>query len=645
MTMTKFYWNLDEPGKACMLSGNEAAARGALEAGVQMVASYPGSPSVQILECLAAVARERGLYTEWSINEKVALEVAAAGSFAGIRSLSVMKADGLNVAMDFLTTLPLSGIRGGLVIVVSDDPGAHSSIKEEDTRFLAPVAHIPVVEPANPQETKDMLVWAYGVSERIGLPVIVRLVTRICHARGTVQLGSFKAEKGVPGFPLPEKFITAARFHPKAHEKLDRVQALFMGSHFNAYAGPETPTLTIFCSGVSHEYAQEAVERLSVEETVGIFKLATVWPLPEERVLETLGRSEQILFLEEIEPFLEDQVKALAAQHWDTVGPVAFLGKRSGDVPWVEKSRGMGEMDPDIAIQALADALGMVFQPGSAGLKEKMKAFPEMELPPRFPNLCAGCPHRASYWAIKTALTLDGREGFALGDIGCYTLGVLPAGYETLRTVHSMGSGLGVASGFGKLKDMGLHQPTIAVIGDSTFYHGGIPALINAKISGSQCLCIILDNETTAMTGHQPHPGSGLTATGETSISIPLAQLIRSLDIPLTIRDPYQVQETIETIVHLLEKGGLQVLLLQRECSLKATKGEAAARVYVDPERCLGDACGCSRLCSRVFSCPANIWDDITGKARIDEVLCVGCGVCAAICPENAIVVESERGQ
>lgn len=625
-----------------MLTGNEAAARGAIEAGVRLVASYPGSPSVQIVECLAAVARARGIYAEWSVNEKVALEVAAAGSFAGLRTLSVMKADGLNVAMDFLTTLPLSGTRGGLVAVVSDDPGAHSSVKEEDTRYLAPPAHVPLLEPANPGETKDMLAWAYAVSEEVGLPVIVRLVTRICHARGTVTLGPIKPPTHSPGFPLEQRFITAGRFHPRVHEKLDLLQDHFRASPFNFYSGPEKPELTVFASGVSYDYTMEAVERLGVEKRVGVFKIGTLWPLPETLVLENLKRSDRILFLEEIEPFLEDQIKSLAAQCWNTVGPLAFLGKRSGDVPWVMKSRGMGETDPDITIEALAAALNMDFESGSVRLKDKTAQLPEIDLPLRFPNLCPGCPHRASFWAIKTALALDGREGFALGDIGCYALGVLPAGYEVLRTVHSMGSGIGIASGFGKLKDMGFEQPTIAVIGDSTFYHAGIPPLINAKISGSQYLCIILDNETTAMTGQQPHPGSNLTAMSEAANPVPLTELIKSLDIPLTVGDPYQVQETIETIVDLLQKGGLQVLLLQRACALKTGKEQAVPRVYVDQGRCLGDACGCSRFCSRVFSCPANIWDAEAGKARIDEVLCTGCGVCAALCPQGAILVEAQ---
>jgi indolepyruvate ferredoxin oxidoreductase alpha subunit len=641
--MTEFIWNLDAPGKTCMLSGNEAAARGALEAGVQVAASYPGSPSVQILESLAAVARERGIYAEWSINEKVALEVAAAASFSGLRAVSVMKADGLNVAMDFLTTLPLSGILGGLVLVVSDDPGAHSSVKEEDTRYLAPPAHVPLLEPATPEDGRDMLIRAFDLSEESGLPVMVRLVTRICHARGNVTLGPLKAVSRQPHFSRLDRFITAARFHSRAHERLESVRQDFETSVFNRYTGPEEPVLTIFATGVSQAYAMEAVERLGVEEKVALFRVGTVWPMPEKTTLSVLKHSRRVLFLEEIEPFLEDQTEIMAAQHWEELGPIGFLGKRSGDVPWVMKARGIGEMDPDIATEALARALHMDFRPGSGWPGREIGDPPEMDLPVRMPSLCAGCPHRASYWAIKTALALDGREGFALGDIGCYALGVLPTGYRTLRTVHSMGSGVGLASGFGKLREMGLDQPVVAVIGDSTLYHSGIPPLINARISGAQYLCIILDNKTTAMTGHQPHPGSGLNAMGEPFPPIPIVDLIKGLDIPITVRDPYQTRETIDAILDLIGKGGLQVLLLQRECALKADRGTKKARVYVDGERCLGDGCGCSRFCSRVFSCPANVWDEEAGHA--DEVLCTSCGVCAALCPEGAIVIEPEEGE
>jgi indolepyruvate ferredoxin oxidoreductase alpha subunit len=636
--MTVYDWNLDAPGKRCMLTGNEAAARGALEAGAQVVASYPGSPSVQIVECLAAVGRERGLYAEWSINEKVALEVAAAGSFAGFRSLSVMKADGLNVAMDFLTTLPLSGVRAGLVIVVSDDPGAHSSVKEEDTRYLAPPAHIPLLEPSSPVEAKEMVSWAFEASEESRLPVIVRLVTRICHARSTVTLGPLVKGSVSPDFPSGAKFVTAARFHENVHKRLDLIRDRFLTSPFNRYEGPERPDLMLIVSGVSHLYAMEAVERLGAEGGVGIFKLGTLWPAPEHLILEILKRTDRVLFLEEIEPFIEDQVKIISAQHKQTTAHVGFMGKRSGDVPWVMKPRGMGEMDPDIATQALAKALEIPFIPGGDHLRERLRGLPEPHLPLRLPSLCAGCPHRASYWAIKSALAQDGRQGFVVGDIGCYTLGVMPSGYETVSTVHSMGSGVGLASGFGKLRELGFRQPVVAVIGDSTLYHAGIPPLINAKNSGSQYLCVILDNETTAMTGHQPHPGSGITAMGEAAHSLPIAELISGLGIPVTVRDTFHVNETIETVGDLLRQGGLQVLVLQGECALKGGKRGERPRFVVDTTRCLGDACGCAGLCSRVFSCPANLWDEASGKARIDEVLCVGCGVCAAVCPQGAIM-------
>lgn len=642
---TQFAWNLDAPGKRCILSGNEAAARGAIEAGVRVVASYPGSPSVQILECLAAAARERDMYAEWSINEKVALEVAAAASFAGLRALSIMKADGLNVAMDFLTTLPLSGILGGLVLVVSDDPGAHSSVKEEDTRYLAPPAHVPLLEPSTPEDARDMLVWAFEISEKARLPVMVRLVTRICHARGNVQLKPIRSDGRRPHFAADPGFVTAARFHARTHERLESLHPDFESSVFNTYNGPQRPELTLLASGVSHCYALEAVERLGVGDRVGILRVGTLWPLPEKPLLDVLGRSRRVLFLEEIEPFLEEQTKIVAADHWDTLGPLTFLGKKSGDVPWVQKGRGMGEMDPDIATRAVADALGIDFSPVPPELLARRDALPELSMPARLPSFCAGCPHRASYWAIKTALALDGREGFALGDIGCYALGVMPTGYQTIRTVHSMGSGVGLAGGFGKLRGMGLRQPVVAVIGDSTFYHTGIPPLINARTTGADYLCIVLDNGTTAMTGHQPHPGCGVTAMGDPACALPIADFVKNLGIPLTVGDPYDVHRTVDAILDLLDKGGLQVLLLQRACSLQAGKAGGKNRAYVDPDKCRGDDCGCSRLCSRTFACPANIWDEAAGRAAIDEVLCVGCGVCAALCPQGAIVVEQEGGQ
>jgi len=256
---------------------------------------------------------------------------------------------------------------------------------------------------------------------------------------------------------------------------------------------------------------------------------------------------------------------------------------------------------------------------------------------------CAGCPHRASFWAIRAALELDGRNGFVTGDIGCYTLGLGRTGYYLLRTVHCMGASVGVASGLSKLARLGFAQPVVALIGDSTFFHAAVPALIDARYNQARFLCVVLDNGTTAMTGHQPHPGMGINAMGEEVPAVAIEEVVAGLGIPFTIQDPYDIKTTTRVVYDLLQQNRLHVLILRRECALVAARKTKKARVYVDQERCLGDVCGCMRFCSRVFSCPACIWDADAGKARIDETICTGCGVCADLCPQRAIVVEGRE--
>ena len=253
---------------------------------------------------------------------------------------------------------------------------------------------------------------------------------------------------------------------------------------------------------------------------------------------------------------------------------------------------------------------------------------------------CAGCPHRASYWAIKAALELDGRDGVALGDIGCYTLGSMQTGYFTLKTVHAMGSSVGLASGFGKLGGLGFEQPVVAVVGDSTFYHAVMPALVNARYNDSRLLLAVLDNSTTAMTGHQPHPGTGRAATGEPAPPLPIESVARSLGLQVEIQDPLRTEETVESVYRLLRTDGAKVLILRSPCALLPWV-KRSQRAMVDPERCIGEACGCARLCNRVFSCPALVWDGARGRARVDEVLCAGCGVCVDLCPREAIRLEA----
>ncbi|WP_347491654.1 thiamine pyrophosphate-dependent enzyme [Desulfoscipio sp. XC116] len=630
----------EQPGVRVALTGNESLARGALEAGVAYAASYPGSPTAEVLGTLAKVAGQFNLYVEWSVNEKVAMEGAAAASFTGLRSLVVMKADGLNVALDFAGALAISGTRGGMVILVGDDPAAHSSVREEDSRNLCKALHLPILEPSSVQEAKDMTREAFALSEQLKLPVVVRCVTRVCHASGDVKLEEIARPERRPVFGRHDRVITfSIRMHAQLEQKLSRAVDAAGDSAFNSYTGPSEAARLVIASGPSVMYALEALDMLGLSGSVGVLKLGTTWPLPEKLLLSYLETASAVVFAEEVEPFVEDNVMALAAGHWSELGGVRFYGKRSGHVAG-PAGAGIGELDPDVLADALAkifdvpraDPLLLTSLEAEAMLGEKM---PDREL-----ALCAGCPHRASFWAIRTALELDGREGIVLGDIGCYTLGIVRTGYYLLQTMHCMGAGVGIAGGLGKLDRFGFNKPVITVVGDSTFYHAAVPALVNARYNRANFLCVVLDNETTAMTGHQPHPGRRTTATGEPADTVPMEDIIRGLNIPYAISDPYNVDATVNAVCEMLEQSGPRVLILRRTCALAAVKGKRKNRVYVDWDKCIGDACGCGRFCSKVFACPANIWDAEHGKARIDEAVCNGCGVCATLCPQQAIVVE-----
>jgi indolepyruvate ferredoxin oxidoreductase alpha subunit len=625
------------PGQTVVLSGNEAIARGAMEAGLGYAAAYPGSPSSEVLASLAALARERGFYAEWSTNEKVAMEGAAAASYAGVRAMTIMKADGLNVAMDFLTSLAYAGTKAGMVIVVSDDPGAHSSTKEEDTRYLLRAAHIPVLEAATVEEAKEMVRWAYDLSEAIGLPVVVRSVTRIAHARGTVRLGPLVPPSRDARFAPDARYFTTKLFHPVLHARLDQARERFESAPFNVYTGPADATRLVIVAGPGWTYAAEAVRLLGAEHEVGVLKLGTTWPLPERLITRHLAHARQVLFLEEIEPFVETEVKSLWAQQ-GAAAPVAFLGKASGHVAG-PSGPSIGELSPEIALAAVGALTGRRFEPRQNGFAERVKGLAVPELPERALAFCPGCPHRASFWAIKSALELDGRKGVVLGDIGCYTLGVMQTGYFTVKTVHAMGSSVGLASGLGKLGLLGFEQPVIAVVGDSTFYHAAVPALMNARYNDSPLLLVVLDNCTTAMTGHQPHPGTGRSATGEPAAPLPIEAVARGLGLDVEVQDPLETSEAVDAVYRLLQTDGAKVLVLRSPCALlPGTK--RTHRAVVDPARCIGERCGCGRFCNRVFSCPALVWDRDVDRARVDEVLCAGCGVCVELCPRQAIRLE-----
>jgi indolepyruvate ferredoxin oxidoreductase alpha subunit len=632
-----------EPGTAQLLMGNEGIARGALEAGIGFAAAYPGTPSSEIIGTLAEVAKEAGIYVEWSVNEKVALEAAAAASFAGVRAIVAMKQNGLNVALDFLMGLGMTGTNAGLVLVTCDDPGAHSSTEEEDSRPVARWACLPLLEPATFQEEKDMARWAFELSETLETVCLLRGVTRTSHARGDVRLGEVlppnREAKFEADVPLQYTSLPASLKHGLAHQKMDRAREIFEDSPFNWYEGPERPQLLIVTCGSGWFYSLEAVEALGVGKAVGILKLGTTWPLPEKLVRRHLAGAEKVLVVEEIDPFLEGSLKELVGEDPAAVGPVEFHGKRSGDIPI------SGEINPDIVTNAISRILGKEHEPVDADYAQKALQLTAGFTHPRLVGFCAGCPHRATFWAVKNALKMDGRGGFVTGDIGCYTMALGPTGFWQLKTAQAMGSAAGMACGFGKLSEFGFKQPVVAACGDSTFFHATIPALISGIYNRADFTLLVLDNSATAMTGFQPHPGTGATAMGEAAPAIDIAAVCRALGVRVEVADPFDLKATTEKLLDLIQdEGGVRVLVSRRECALvRGRREKPAYRMRVDAARCIGESCGCARLCTRVFQCPGLIWDAAEGVARIDEVICTGCGVCADVCPGGAIIREAGR--
>lgn len=631
------------PGDRQLFMGNEAIARGALEAGVNVAAGYPGTPSSEIIENLAQAADASNLYVEWSTNEKVALEVAAAASFAGLRALCVMKQNGVNVASDFLLHLALSGTRGGMVLVPCDDPGALSSVNEGESRHFARLVEIPLLEPGDFQEAKEMIKWAFELSEEIRNLVMVRSVTRLSHASGNVVLGdlpdnSAKAFFKHDGFvldPLEGAVISGPvdLKHQQQQEKLQQAVARFETSPFNTYTGPDEPEVLIITSSACHLYSKEAIAGLKVDRQVGLLKLGTTWPLPPQLLERHLQRTSKILVVEEVLPFLEENVKVLAAELAPRIGVKTFYGKRDGSLPSV------GEMDPDKVITALAKILGLSPPAVAADYLQKVQGIVTPGAPMRDLTFCPGCPHRASFWNIHNILAMDGRQGFVCGDIGCYSLAMRDTGFNTLKTLHSMGSGTGLASGFAKLDKFGLDQPVMTVCGDSTFFHAVLPGLVNAVHHRSDFTLVVLDNSGTAMTGFQSHPGLTVDATGQDAPSLDIAAICTAMGAKVRQCDPFDLDTTRQTLLDLIEdKSGVKVLVLKQSCALSPEKkGRKLYKVELDQSICVGQDCGCNKLCTRVFKCPGLNWDDRHQAARIDDVICSGCGVCASICPSGAI--------
>jgi len=617
---------LGDEGSRALLMGNEAVARGAIEAGVEVVAGYPGTPSSEVVESLIPVAREEGIRVEWSVNEKVAFDVCAGASLAGARSLATMKMSGLNVASDSIVSMAYGGVNGGLVVYVADDPGAHAGMVEQDSRLFARAALLPMIDAWDPRSSRDAVQEAFEVSEEFGIPVFVRSTSSVAHMRGVVELGPIRGRKRAAGLTRDIRRLTRAspawckEQHERLNERMAEIAARFETSRLNKLEMPEGARWGVISTGVSRSYLAEAVERHGVEglATLGV---GTTNPLPEGLIRALVDRVEGVLVLEELETHVEQSVRALRG---DAGRSVRVLGKMDGSLPRV------GEYTPDIVEAALGALIGrdLARSDDLEGPRVEARAMaPRRPLP-----FCPGCPHRGTYVALRQALreTGHGEEGaIVVGDIGCTILGMHPP-FDSCWMEVSMGASIGLASG---IKYAGEERPVIAAIGDSTFFHAGVPPTINAAWNGADILIAVLDNEITAMTGHQPSPSSGYNAVGEASREIRIEGLLQASGVErVSVVDPYDISASRAAFVEALRAGGIVAVVLRRGCSLVARRmGLQKGALRVSPEDCTG-----CLLCVRTLGCPA-MGVSGEGRAVIDEAACAGCGMCAQVCPVGAV--------
>lgn len=589
-------------GERKVLSGNEAIARGAYESGVRVASAYPGTPSTEILENLSNYPE---IHTEWAPNEKVALEMAMGASFGGARSLVAMKHVGVNVASDPLFTLSYTGLRGGLVLVSADDPEMHSSQNEQDNRHYARFAKVPMLEPSDSQEAKDFIKLALEISETFDTPVMLRTTTRISHSKSIVTLQDPSIPPIQPKLVKdPAKFVmlpaNARRRHPIVEKRMKDLAAYAESFPENRIEWGDRK-IGIITSGISYVYAKEILPNASY------LKLGMVYPLPKEKIRAFASQVEKIFVVEELDPFFEEQIRALG---------IEVTGKEAFPL--------CGELTPQ----------GV--QRGLKGIDSLKQAEPPMALPPRPPIMCPGCPHRGIF-SILSKLKL-----FVAGDIGCYTLGFLPP-LSAIDTCVCMGASIGHAMGLDKALGEEALGKVVAVIGDSTFLHSGIPALLNVVYNQGAVTLLILDNHTTAMTGRQDHPGTGFTLGGEETFRVDLVKLVKSLGVKhVKVVDPYQLAATERVIKREVKRKQPSVIISRAPCVLSRRERKERKKPFlVEAETCTG-----CRTCLRL-GCPAILWvkeesGDGQGKKRkghaaIDPFLCNGCTLCQQVCKFDAI--------
>lgn len=576
-----------------LMLGNEAVARGILEAGCSVVSSYPGTPSTEITEY---AAKYDEIYCEWAPNEKVACEVAFGASLAGARSACCMKHVGLNVAADPLFTLSYTGVNGGMVIFVADDPGMHSSQNEQDSRHYAIASKVPMLEPADSVEAKEFTKAAFELSERFDTPVIVRMCTRIAHSQCAVELCEPKEKVKRAYEKNPQKYImapaNAIRKHPVVEARCAAVAEYAESSELNRVELSDSKALGIITSGTCYQYVKEVFG-----DSVSVLKLGLVNPLPSKLITDFANKHDRVVVIEELDPVIENFCKSIG---------VSVEGKELFSI--------CGEFSQSIVAKAF-------------GIEDKSFTVSDDVIPVRPPVMCAGCPHRGLFY------TLSKKKITVLGDIGCYTLGMAPP-LGAIDSVLCMGASVSGVHGFNKANGAESEKKTVAVIGDSTFMHSGMTGLANIAYNGTNSTVIIVDNSITGMTGHQQNPTTGYNIKGDPATKINLEALCHALGINrVRVVDPYDLKETERVIMEEIAVDEPSVIISRRPCALlKYVKAKPALKVDADK-------CKACKACSKI-GCPAITKKD--KKAFIDPTLCVGCGVCTQLCAFDAIGGDAE---
>jgi indolepyruvate ferredoxin oxidoreductase alpha subunit len=587
--------------------GNVAIALGAIRAGVRVVTGYPGTPSTEALET-AAKHNDGSIYIEWSVNEKAALEVAAGAAYSGARTMVTMKQVGLNVASDALVNLNYIGVKGGMVVVVADDPGPISSQNEQDTRHFSKFAKIALFDPSTPEEAYTMIADAFSFSEKYGKPVLFRPTTRVCHSCASVEIleplprsepCGFKKNSSWVIFP---KLAYVNKF--KIEDNLKAMKEEFSSYEKNILAGKGKKGIA--SGGVSYAYTREALEQLNCD--IKTLKVST-YPFPEKLALSFLEGLDEVLVIEELDPVIENELVYLCGLY---NLPVKILGKRSGHVQIA------GENSPDSAIKVIGEFLNLM--PDKT--ENKAQQVPLPPLPVRPPVLCAGCPHRASFFAVKEAA--KGKKAVFTGDIGCYTLGnAMPL--DMVDTCLCMGAGITIAQGLKRIAPDAVH---FAFIGDSTFFHAGITGVINAVYNQTDIIVVVLDNSTTAMTGNQPHPGTGVTMMKTQTEKMDIEKIVKALNVSSVARiNPFDQKAAKDAVRSLIEQKGVRVLLFEAPC---VAVSKPVGKSTVIASKCTG-----CQLCIKKLGCPALGFEN--GKALVNSGLCTGCGLCASVCGADAI--------